>query len=127
MKIPKSFLSSDFASSSGAVNVLHRDASRFLRRIASDLHLSDADVTLRLHKDSAKVAGSISLHSDSLCVLVANAKHRPGISIVYRSCRGRDDHSGGSDNFVSLAQIASDAGYRNFISNLRLVAGLQFA
>jgi hypothetical protein len=127
MKIPKSFLSSDFASSSGAVNVLQRDASRFLRRIASDLHLSDADFTLRSRKDSAKVAGSISLHTDSLCVLVAKAKHRPGISIVYRSHRNRDDHSGGSDNFVSLAQLASDAGYRNFISNLRVVAGLQFA
>jgi hypothetical protein len=125
MKIPKSFFTVDFASSPGRVDVLSRDACKFMRRLASDLRLPESDFTIH----SGEQVGSpafVALQTVSLYVEVKDASHRDGIVIVYRTCRGRDDHAGGADNYVSFAQLMSEPGYQSFVSDLRFVAGLRF-
>ncbi|CAM2158347.1 conserved protein of unknown function (plasmid) [Pararobbsia alpina] len=126
MKISKSFLALDFAGSSGAVDVLVREATRFFRRVASDMHLSESEFTIREDRHSGE-DGYVALHADALYVHIRKAPNRAGIAILYRTCRGRDDHAGGKDNFVSFTQLMSHSGYQSFLSNLRLASGLKIA
>lgn len=123
MKLPKSLLISHAPGNSSACLAVRRDACRMLRRFAGDMALSPRDFTIRAHRQRRRDVDVFALHTDSLLVEI---QHEPGVSGVrmsYRTCRGRNDLTGGRDNAVSVESLVTDQGYANLLSTFRVVAG----
>ncbi|SDD58577.1 hypothetical protein SAMN05216345_111150 [Cupriavidus sp. YR651] len=124
MKFPKSFLNRHTPANSAACQAVRRDACRVLRRVAGDMALSPRDYTIREHRQRRRDVDVFALHTDSLLVEIQHpAGADGGVLMSYRTCRSRDDQTGGRDNAVNLESLATDQGYADLVSTLRVVAG----
>ncbi|QUN32928.1 hypothetical protein KB879_36535 (plasmid) [Cupriavidus sp. KK10] len=122
MKIPKSFIQPHQPGNAAACATLKRDASRVIRRLTSDIGLRQRDFTVRERRHRRQM-DLYALHADALYVQIAHAPQQKAVSLSFRTCRGRDDHTGGRDNAVCLQSIASPEGYASLVATLRVVAG----
>jgi len=123
MKLPKSFFSSHPTVNASACQTVRRDACRLLRRFAGDMALHPRDFTIREHRQRRRDIDVFALHTESLLVEIQHAPGAEGIRMSYRTCRGRNDLTGGRDNAVNLQALSTDQGYANLLSTLRVVAG----
>ncbi|GLC98118.1 hypothetical protein Tamer19_75270 [Cupriavidus sp. TA19] len=123
MKIPKSFTQPHQPGNAAACASLKRDASRVMRRLACDLSLRQRDFTLRERRRRRDATDLFALHTDTLYVQITHAPQQSGARLSFRTCRGRDDHTGGRDNAVCLQSIGSPEGYASLVATLRVVAG----
>lgn len=123
MKLPKSFTRPHAPCDAAARATLHRDASRVLRRVAGDLSLRQRDFTIQARRQHRHKVEVFSLQTDSLCFEIAHAADRSTAKVSFRTCKGRDDLSGGRDNMVPLNAIGSPEGYADLLTTLRVVAG----
>lgn len=123
MKIPKSFTQPHQPGNAASCANLKRDASRVFRRLACDLGLRQRDFTVRERRHRRHQADLYALHTDSLYVQIAHAPQQNAAHMSFRTCRGRDDHTGGRDNAVCLHSIGSPEGYASLVATLRVVAG----
>lgn len=123
MKIPKSFTRPHQPGNAAACATLKRDASRVIRRLACDLSLRQRDFTVRERRQRRRQADLYALHTDTLYVQIAHASQQSAATMSFRTCRGRDDLTGGRDNAVCLQSIGSPAGYASLVATLRVVAG----
>lgn len=111
-------------SGSAAKATLHSAGRSFLRALAEDLGLGKGDFDMRSNKAGIAVSGEVTLHSDSLYVqLMESCVGSGGVSILYRSCSGRKDCCGHTNNFVSIKSL-NDDGYDRFLSHCKKLAGL---
>ncbi|TDF62894.1 hypothetical protein [Cupriavidus sp. L7L] len=123
MKLPKSFTRWPQPTNPAACQAIRRDACRILRRFAGDMALSPRDFTIREHRQRRRDVDVFALHTDSLLVEIQHpAGAEGGVLMSYRTCRGRNDLTGGRDNVVSVESLASDQGYAELVSTLRVVA-----
>ncbi|WER50737.1 hypothetical protein CupriaWKF_30750 [Cupriavidus sp. WKF15] len=123
MKIPKSFTRPHQPGNAAACATLKRDASRVIRRLASDLGLRQRDFNVRERRHRRHQADLYALHTDTLYVQISHAPQQTAASMSFRTCRGRDDHTGGRDNAVCLQSIGSPEGYASLVATLRVVTG----
>jgi hypothetical protein len=124
MKIPKSFTRRHPSTNTAACQAIRRDACRVLRRVAGDMALRPRDFTIREHRQRRRDVDVFALHTDSLLIEIQHpAGVEGGVLMSYRTCRGRNDLTGGRDNAVSVDSLASDQGYANLVATLRVVAG----
>ncbi|RDK11708.1 hypothetical protein [Cupriavidus lacunae] len=123
MKIPKSFTDPHQPGNTAACATLKRDASRVMRRLASDIGLRQRDFTVRERRQRRNATDLYALHTDTLYVQIAHAPQQNAARLSFRTCRGRDDHTGGRDNAVCLQSIGSPEGYASLVATLRVVAG----
>ncbi|KAB0599719.1 MULTISPECIES: hypothetical protein [Cupriavidus] len=124
MKLPKSFIRRHQPTNSAACQAIRRDACRVLRRFAGDMALSPREYTIREHRQRRRDVDVFALHTDSLLIEIQHpAGAEGGVLMSYRTCRGRNDLTGGRDNAVSVDSLASDQGYANLVATLRVVAG----
>ncbi|WP_316157819.1 hypothetical protein [Cupriavidus sp. BIC8F] len=123
MKIPKSFNQPHQPGNAAACATLKRDASRIIRRLASDIGLRQRDFTVRERRRRRHQTDLYALHTDTLYVQIAHAPQQNAARLSFRTCRGRDDHTGGRDNAVCLQSIGSPEGYASLVATLRVVAG----
>ncbi|MFC4345005.1 hypothetical protein [Cupriavidus numazuensis] len=122
MKLPKSFTSQ--STNAAACQTIRQDACRMLRRVAGDMALRPRDFTIREHRQRRRDVDVFALHTDSLLVEIQHpAGAEGGVLMSYRTCRGRNDLTGGRDNAVSVESLASEQGYANLVATLRVVAG----
>ncbi len=122
MKIPRSFTEPHQPGNAAACATLKRDASRIIRRLASDIGLRQRDFTVRERRRRHQT-DLYALHTDALYVQIAHAPQQSVARLSFRTCRGRDDHTGGRDNAVCLQSIGSPEGYASLVATLRVVAG----
>ncbi|GMG94650.1 hypothetical protein Cmtc_58700 [Cupriavidus sp. TKC] len=95
-----------------------------LRRFASDMALSPREYTIREHRQRRRDVDVFALHTDSVLVEIQHpAGADGGVLMSYRTCRGRNDLTGGRDNAVNMETLATEQGYANLVSTLRVVAG----
>lgn len=79
-------------------------ALKLLRELRKLLQV-DADV--RFNPGGIAVSGDAILHSDVVYVTF-NADAICGLGILYRTCEGRKDYSGGRNNFFHLSRLPDE-------------------
>lgn len=83
----------------------HLEAKRRLAALAGLLHLDTDDYDLRQNKAGSAVSGEITLHTDHLYVQVMQTGGDNLNAILIRTCRGREDYTGGPNYFVPLSWL----------------------
>ncbi len=75
----------------------HSTAKKFLKELAKQIGLKPEDYDLRSNMGGIAVSGEITLHSDKLYIQICQGC---GVgNVMYRSCKGRKDYSGGCNNW----------------------------
>jgi hypothetical protein len=80
----------------------HTQARRRLLELAAALGFTPCAYDLRSNAGGIAVSGEITLHSDRLYVQVSQPATGSDTGILFRSCEGRRDYTGGRNNFASL-------------------------
>jgi hypothetical protein len=92
-----------FASYDGATKrAFHIHARRQLKRLADALGFAPGDYDLRSNQGGIAVSGEVTLHSDHLYVQACQPATGHDTGILFRTCQGRRDYCGGTNNFASL-------------------------
>ena len=100
---------------------LHNSGRSFLKALADDLGLTKDQYTVRSNKAGIAVSGEVTLHADSLYVQLSESVMRPGqVGILYRSCQGQKDYSGGMNHHLTVQNLA-DGAYPGFISKCQML------
>jgi hypothetical protein len=90
------------AHDAAAKRAFHTAAQRQLRQVARALGLTRSHYKLRLTAGSSDLSGEIALHSDRLYVQASQPAGRINAGILFRTCHGRDDLTGGENHYASL-------------------------
>jgi hypothetical protein len=97
--------------------VFHKEGKKFLKNLAEELGLKKGDYDLRSNMGGIAVSGEVTLHTDKLYVqLYESCVGERGIHVLYRTCKGRKDYAGGSNNMVSMERLAENQGMGQFYS-----------
>lgn len=95
---------------------LHRAGRSFLNVLAKDLGLAKGEYDVRSNLGGIAVSGEVTLHSDQLYVQLSESSAGPGrVLVLYRSCKGRKDYSGGPNAFTDAHSLANGA-YPGFLA-----------
>lgn len=84
----------------------HRLAKSSLRKLAVEMGLEKGDYDLRSNKGGIAVSGEVTLHADHIYVKVSQSCLGPGREILFRTCSGRKDYTGDSNNFASVSALS---------------------
>lgn len=93
---------------------LHSAAKKALKVLAEKLNLSKDQYDLRSNQGGVAVSGEITLHTDKLYIQISQSFSGNGIKVLYRTCKGRKDYSGGQNNFTTTDKLVDE----NFIKQL---------
>ena len=85
-----------------AKRLFHRNARRQLLELAKALGFAPADYDLRSNQGGIAVSGEVTLHADRLYVQASQSAMGFDTGVLFRSCEGRRDYTGGRNNFASL-------------------------
>lgn len=77
----------------------HRLGKRVLKAVAAELGLQSGTYDIRSNLGGPAVAGEITLHSDLLYIQFRGPMGQ-GLEVLYRSCKGRKDYSGGTNRWM---------------------------
>ena len=76
----------------------HRLGKQVLRAIAKEMGLQSGTYDIRSNLGGTAVAGEVTLHSDNIYIQFCEPMN--GLEVLYRSCNGRKDYSGGRNNWM---------------------------
>lgn len=85
--------------------LFHIQAERQLRKLADTFGLEPAVYDLRSNEGGIAVSGEVILHCDRLYVHVSQPATGADSGVMFRSCEGRHDYTGGRNHFASLARL----------------------
>jgi hypothetical protein len=80
----------------------HHHARRQLRLLAAALGLAPGAFDLRSNQGGIAVSGEITMHSETIYVQACQAATGHDSGVLFRTCEGRKDYTGGRNNFASL-------------------------
>ena len=80
----------------------HLASRRQLRRLAGALGLPPGSFDIRNNAGGIAVSGEIILHGDHVYVHVSQPATGHDSGVMFRTCEGRKDYTGGPNNFASL-------------------------
>ncbi len=92
----------------------HKEAKSVLRKVAKAMGLEKGEFDLRSNKGGIAVSGEVTLHSDNAYIQVSQSMGRP--TVLYRSCNGRKDYSGGQNQYVDVSALLDDSTISKFKS-----------
>jgi hypothetical protein len=103
----------------------HREGTTFLRALAKEVGMPEGTYSVRTNKAGPAVSGEVTLHGETLYVqLSESCVGGRGVGILYRTCRGTSDYSGGQNNWLMLKDIARNPERRDgFVSQLKRLGG----
>lgn len=102
---------------------LHRHGRVFLRSLAADLGLVPGTYEIRSNKGGPAVSGEVTLHAEHLYVQLFESCIRRGVSVMYRTCKGRTDYCGGTNHFTSVAALSGSLDARQrFVMQCKVMA-----
>lgn len=85
---------------------LHTQGKVFLTTLAKELQIEPGTFEIRSNRAGIAVSGEVTLHSDKLYVqLLESCVGKGGVSVLYRNCAGRNDYTGGTNNFVDTVSL----------------------
>jgi hypothetical protein len=85
--------------------IFHKDARSFLKALAAELNLTRGTYDIRSNTAGIAVSGEVTLHADTLYVSARDALLGQGLGVLYRSCSGRKDYSGGNNHRISFRDL----------------------
>ena len=88
-----------------AKTAFHSMARARLRLLASALGMDSASYEIRSNKGGAAVSGEITLHHEKVYIQASQSCMGPESGIMYRTCDGRRDYTGGYNNFMPLGML----------------------
>ena len=101
----------------------HTAAKRFLKDLAAELRIPSSEYDLRSNVAGMAVSGEVTLDTDHLYVQLAEScVGDRGISMLYRTCKGRKDCCGGQNNFLNMKQFADIDRQAEVLERLRRMA-----
>lgn len=83
----------------------HTVARARLRQLVSALRLPSGSYDLRSNKGGIAVSGEITLHHECVYIQVSQSALGSGMGILIRTCRGRRDYVGGTNNWAPLTLL----------------------
>ena len=81
---------------------------------AKAMGLEKGEFDLRSNKGGIAVSGEVTLHSDNAYIQVSQSMGRA--NVLYRSCNGRKDYSGGQNQYVDVSKLLDDSTISKFQS-----------
>jgi hypothetical protein len=87
----------------------HLRARRQLRCLADALGLAPGTYDLRSNQGGIAVSGETTMHGDRLYVQACQPATGHDSGVMFRTCQGRKDYTGGLNNFASL-DLLNDPG-----------------
>jgi hypothetical protein len=98
----------------------HADGKKFLKAFAAEIGVADAcEISSCL--GGPGVLGEVGLHADSLYLTIFESIE-PGVRIMYRSCKGRKDHTGGPNMYVTMKDINEPDALARFVATCKRMA-----
>lgn len=94
---------------------LHRAGKKALKALAVKLELPTDAFEVRSNKGGIAVSGEVTLHTDKLYVQIFESFTGKGLQVMFRTCTGRKDYTGGTNNYATIDQFESDA----FVNQLK--------
>jgi len=85
-----------------AKRLFHNHARRQLRELADALGLTPGSFDVRSNQGGIAVSGEITLHAGHLYVQACQPAAGQDSGVLFRTCEGRKDYTGGRNNFASL-------------------------
>ena len=85
-----------------AKRLFHQHARRQLCLLADALGLAPGAYDLRSNRGGSAVSGEVTMHSDHLYVQACQPATGHDSGVMFRTCQGRKDYTGGRNNFGSL-------------------------
>jgi len=114
MKIHKSLLHVLPNPTSGARAVFHHSARKLFRSLVSDLGLTVHQVRIGSSLGEGTSCGASTLRTHRLHARISD--QNPGEDV---------DRTGGLNSWISISELSTAEGYRNFLCQLRLIVGLR--
>lgn len=102
---------------------LHRSGKRLLKEIALKLELDTNAFSLRNNRGGDGVMGEVVLHGSHLYLQVHFGMGSV-LRILYRTCEGQKDYTGGMNHYVSVSELASTTASERFIEKLKQMSAL---
>ena len=81
----------------------HSLGKRILRAVAKELGLQSGTYDIRSYLGGTAVAGEITLHGEHIYIQFCEAMN--GLEVLYRSCKGRKDYSGGGNHWMKYDDL----------------------
>ena len=79
--------------------------TKLLRALARELQLPRGTYDVRTSEGGIAVPGECILHSDHLYLQIWDSYSVPGPAIMYRTCKGRKDYSGGPNGWAEVSRL----------------------
>ena len=103
-----SIISKELSYNEDNKNKFHRQAKRDLKEFASRIGLSSSDYDLRSNKGGIAVSGEVTLHADNIYIQISKPCYGKRNEILFRTCNGRKDYTGNTNNFTSAMNLLED-------------------
>lgn len=95
----------------------HNQARKVLREIAKKIGVEKSEFNVSSNKAGPASVGEVTFHSDKLYIQIGGLNPE---NVLYRSCNGRKDSTGGTNQWTDMSELFSD----HFIGRAR---DIQFA
>ena len=82
-----------------------RSSVRFLRQLAKELNLMPNDYDIRFNPGGIAVYGEAILHHKNFYIMIIPDSFSPNQHILYRTCKGLKDYSGGINQYTTFYQL----------------------
>ena len=93
----------------------HLHARGRLRALADALKLSADSYELRSNPGGIAMSGEITLHTERVYVQVLQACVGVGWGVLVRTCKGRQDHTGGANHWLPLDALNDTATLSRYV------------
>ncbi len=101
-------------------DLFHSRARKVCQVIADAMALPKDSYEIRSNKGGIAISGEMTLHSETLYLQIQQGSHN---DIMFRSCNGRKDYCGGSNNWASFDDLRN---MERFCKALQKVSGETF-
>ena len=104
-----------------AKNAFHSEGQRAMRALAKALQLDSSEYEVRSSRGGPAVSGEIILHTDKCYVQLSLGLCGLDNEVLYRTCRGREDYTGGRNHFAGVRDLVDpDRFARRIVHELQL-------
>lgn len=90
-------------------DAFHRAGKKALKALAVKLELPAGSYDIRSNKAGIAVSGEVTLHSEKLYIEIGQSFGSNGLKVLFRTCKGRRDFTGGQNNFADIDRFESSA------------------
>lgn len=96
----------------------HKLAKAELRKLVKNLGMTRGTYDIRSNLGGDAVAGEVILHTEKVYLqIITKGFGEKGLRVMYRTCKGRKDYTGGQNNYVSLEEFLTSE-FRYKLSNM---------